>query len=583
MKSIQTPFALHCRAAFFILFWLCLCVGTFAQSNIQQSVSINASGAAPAGSAMLDVNATDKGMLVPRMTSAQRMAIASPATGLLVFDTTTGTFWFYNGTSWVSISMQSMLADADGDTRVQVEKNPNEDIIRFDLGGTENMVLRKNASGITRLELPTTIENTFIGQNAGANNTTGSSNTATGRDALLLNTIGSSNTATGGSALRSNTTGNYNTAHGEDAMFSNTTGSFNTAQGEDVMRSNTTGSRNTAQGESALFSNTTGSANVAVGARALFRNTNRDNLVAVGDSALYNNSQFATHPTHSVNNTAVGSKALFANQIGAHNTAVGFRALFSCTDAVHNTAVGTEALYSTTIGGTNTAVGRSALYSILSGTSNTALGHEADVSATNLVNSTAIGRGATVNASNKARIGNANVTVIEGQVDWTFPSDARFKFNIHDDAVPGLAFIEKLRPVTYQFDTRKFDEHLMQKMPDSIRQSRMEGQDYSRSTASLHTGFLAQEVEQACKDLKFQFSGLHLPESEVDNYGLAYGSFVPLLVKAVQEQQQIIGQEKSKVEDLAEQTRALEAENAALKAQLGKVVAALTGLGVVVE
>jgi hypothetical protein len=43
----------------------------------------------------------------------------------------------------------------------------------------------------------------------------------------------------------------------------------------------------------------------------------------------------------------------------------------------------------------------------------------------------------------------------------------------------------------------------------------------------VQTGFLAQEVEQVCKKLGYEFSGLHVPESEVDNYGLAYGSFVP--------------------------------------------------------
>jgi hypothetical protein len=58
--------------------------GAFSQSNIQQATSINSDGAAPAASAMLDVQATDKVMLVPRMTTAQRLGIPSLATGLLV-------------------------------------------------------------------------------------------------------------------------------------------------------------------------------------------------------------------------------------------------------------------------------------------------------------------------------------------------------------------------------------------------------------------------------------------------------------------------------------------------------------------
>src|ERR1700692_4405504 len=72
-----------------------------------QNTSINATGTAPHPSAMLDVSATNKGMLVPRMTSAQRIAIASPAKGLLVFDNDVSSFWFYNGTAWTELSTGS--------------------------------------------------------------------------------------------------------------------------------------------------------------------------------------------------------------------------------------------------------------------------------------------------------------------------------------------------------------------------------------------------------------------------------------------------------------------------------------------
>ena len=57
----------------------------------------------PNASAALDVTSTNKGMLVPRLTTAQRAAIASPATGLLVFDATTESFWFKSATNWVEL------------------------------------------------------------------------------------------------------------------------------------------------------------------------------------------------------------------------------------------------------------------------------------------------------------------------------------------------------------------------------------------------------------------------------------------------------------------------------------------------
>ncbi|MCP3999384.1 MAG: hypothetical protein GY727_00520, partial [Gammaproteobacteria bacterium] len=72
--------------------------------GLSAQVGINTDGSSPDTSAMLDVKSTDKGMLVPRMTSAQRIAISSPATGLLVFDETTGGFWFYNGSIWEDLS-----------------------------------------------------------------------------------------------------------------------------------------------------------------------------------------------------------------------------------------------------------------------------------------------------------------------------------------------------------------------------------------------------------------------------------------------------------------------------------------------
>ena len=63
---------------------------------LAQSVGIGTT--TPNASAQLDVSSTAKGMLVPRMTTAQRTAIASPAKGLLVFDNGTSSFWFYSGT-----------------------------------------------------------------------------------------------------------------------------------------------------------------------------------------------------------------------------------------------------------------------------------------------------------------------------------------------------------------------------------------------------------------------------------------------------------------------------------------------------
>ena len=85
-----------------ILFVFCFFLHTVIANA--QSAAINSDGSNADASAILDVKSTNKGMLVPRMTTAQRTAIASPAKGLLVFDNDTGDFWFYNGTAWTSLT-----------------------------------------------------------------------------------------------------------------------------------------------------------------------------------------------------------------------------------------------------------------------------------------------------------------------------------------------------------------------------------------------------------------------------------------------------------------------------------------------
>src|SRR5437899_1898746 len=68
-------------------------------------VAINTDASLPAASAMLDVKSTTKGMLVPRVTTAQRTAFVSPADGLWVYDTDTKTFWYFtSGVGWLQIA-----------------------------------------------------------------------------------------------------------------------------------------------------------------------------------------------------------------------------------------------------------------------------------------------------------------------------------------------------------------------------------------------------------------------------------------------------------------------------------------------
>ncbi|MEM6264360.1 MAG: tail fiber domain-containing protein [Bacteroidota bacterium] len=103
-----------------------------------EGVSINRTGAEPDSSAMLDIQSSTKGLLIPRMDSSSRIAISNPAEGLMVYDSTTQSFWYYQQ-AWQELgeNIPVEIRDADGDTYVQVEATADEDTIRLIAAGKE--------------------------------------------------------------------------------------------------------------------------------------------------------------------------------------------------------------------------------------------------------------------------------------------------------------------------------------------------------------------------------------------------------------------------------------------------------------
>lgn len=462
-------------------------------------------------------------------------------------------------------------------------------------------------------------ENTAIGNNALRENLTGIRNTASGGAALKSNTTGNFNTANGALALTSNTIGNYNTAGGIEALMFNSTGNKNTAYGIASLRSDTSGSFNTAIGVDALYSNLSGKFNVAVGIAALYKGATPENTVAIGDSSLYNfsgldNTAVGSHALYSNlsgygntavgmralalnierENTAVGAEALRFNGMGHHNTATGFRALFSNSSGINNTAFGHGALLSNTFGEDNTgigvdaitnvntgsgnvslgyqamslltsgsnnvSIGKHSLYNNTSGSFNTAVGYYTDMNANSFTNTTAIGNGAIVYNSNTAQIGNSAVTgVFFGNPGSTVLyagsyqtlSDERFKYNITEN-VPGLDFILRLKPVTYYFDEVKFNQFRKTGSMISLANSKS-----NHSEGILHTGFLAQDIEKTADEIGYNFDGVHKPTSDKDNYSIAYTQFVMPLIKAIQEQQDMIKAQQLQINKLAQQLQEL--------------------------
>lgn len=120
-----------------------------------QSVTIDPS--APT-SAIIEANSTSGGVLVAKMTSAQRSAIVSPGTGLLVFDTTTNAFWFYNGASWQKINSDngvglwtavgSNIRNANAGN-VGIGINPTKAQFEVNTSNTTQAIFGSNSAGIS--------------------------------------------------------------------------------------------------------------------------------------------------------------------------------------------------------------------------------------------------------------------------------------------------------------------------------------------------------------------------------------------------------------------------------------------------
>jgi len=492
-----------------------LSVSVFITKNFAQNVAINEDGTTANSNAILDIKSFNKGVLIPRVSTTGRLAIPNTK-GLLLFDTTAGSFFFNTGTAWQSLAIGNSVS-----TDWSLNGNSGINAATQFIGTLDNQPLRFRVNNTWAGELNLSTGNTSLGVSANQLNSSGVNNTAIGRASLYSNTTGYSNTGLGNLSLYSNTTAYNNTAVGSLSLYINTTGSNNTATGVNALWSNTTGGDNTANGVSALQSNTSGFYNMASGYFSMTNNT----------TGSYN--------------TAVGGGSLSENIYGQGNTAVGSFALTYTDGSSYNTAVGYNA---------------SSGYNV--GWNNTFIGANSSPNGNGLYNCVAIGESSRCTSSNQVRLGNSYTTSIGGVVGFTNLSDGRYKRNIKED-VKGLDFIMKLRPVTYQLDVTGISKKLKESHGK-------ENDEFSKKAIvekeqEVLTGFVAQEVEKAAKESGYNFSGVDIPKNENEFYGLRYSEFVVPLVKAVQEQQQAISTQKLKMEQQDKNIAALQKQIEELK------------------
>ncbi|MEM6317288.1 MAG: hypothetical protein AAF960_06440 [Bacteroidota bacterium] len=119
-------------------------------------ISINETGNSPDTSAILDVASTDKGLLIPRMDSTNRNAIATPAAGLLVYDTTTISFWYYDDNQWNEIrnGSQTLTVDATG-TNLTANFSNMEEVRRLSQTNlADNIAIKGNYAYLTHINSP---------------------------------------------------------------------------------------------------------------------------------------------------------------------------------------------------------------------------------------------------------------------------------------------------------------------------------------------------------------------------------------------------------------------------------------------
>ena len=349
-----------------------------------QGVAINSNGASPDPSALLDVDAaalvgTKRGLLIPRVSSTERLAIVAPATGLLVFDTTFLEFWFFDGLVWVPLNNgRAWRLSGNAGTTAGTHFLGTTDAVRMDF--------RVNNDPAGRVDH--FFKNTFLGYRSGASMVNAQGNTFLGAHAGEQCTTGPFNTAIGWLSLQDLATGNANIAIGPYSMQHSTAGLSNIGIGTGALRW------------------TTGQHNVAIGASALTNTVAVNGNTAVGSMALYQN-------TTGVYNTAIGSNAGQQNVTGEYNVAVGQIAGPASAGLRHTTAIGTQ---SSTHADESTAVGD---VSRAEGLRSSALGYFSRAVGQN---STAIGQNALALSANSIALGGTGANAVNVGIGVAAPS-----------------------------------------------------------------------------------------------------------------------------------------------------------------
>lgn len=125
--------------------------------NVYSQVGIGTTS--PDASSILDIESTTQGILTPRMTTAQRVAISSPAEGLLVFDTDENLFYYYEGATWEALQTEKR-------TNYKLIKSAADLASELTAGGGTEYLLDTNTlyeiNGTIMLAVPINLNDAYI-------------------------------------------------------------------------------------------------------------------------------------------------------------------------------------------------------------------------------------------------------------------------------------------------------------------------------------------------------------------------------------------------------------------------------------
>jgi Chaperone of endosialidase len=126
-----------------IVLMLALSTGLYAQ------MGVNSTGAAPNPSAMLDVSSTTKGLLIPRMTTAQKNAISPKPIGLMVYDITIASLQHWDGFNWSGGEWATVGNDVFKNTFGKVGINTTNLLNTFQIGSPTSPAFSGNDIAIS--------------------------------------------------------------------------------------------------------------------------------------------------------------------------------------------------------------------------------------------------------------------------------------------------------------------------------------------------------------------------------------------------------------------------------------------------